>query len=116
MDVEDNFAILGSLKFECLEKKQEAAFASSLPRYTESSVYEQEKRQTTIKEKVVTIKVQVAREDFPSVAGDVEISYLPSAAQGAWRYFCKYDSEQIKSMHFTITVFFLCTIRRFGAF
>ena len=87
MDNTDCDGVMETLNFQSLEKMQEDAFTRSLPRYTETSSYEQEKRQTTIREKVVTIKVQVAREDFPSVAGDVEISYLPSAAQGAWRYF-----------------------------
>jgi len=114
MDFDDNLSMLGSLNFECLEKKQEAAFTRSLPRYTESSVYEQEKRQTTIKEKVVTIKVQVAREDFPSVAGDVEISYLPSAAQGAWRYFLQVWALLKTNSCGSKVDFFI--IRRFGVF
>jgi hypothetical protein len=48
---------------------------------------EQEARQTTLITEYITLTVNVAREDFPSISADIPIKYSLEAAQSAWRQF-----------------------------
>lgn len=49
----------------------------------------QEMRQLSVVEKMETIVVNVAREDFPQINADITVKYLPSTAQASWRQFVR---------------------------
>ena len=48
---------------------------------------EQEQRQNTLITEYVTLTVNVAREDFPSISADIVVKYSTEAAQSAWHNF-----------------------------
>ena len=50
---------------------------------------DQEARQLTVVEKLKTIVVNIAREDFPHINADIEVKFLPSTAQASWRNFMR---------------------------
>jgi len=48
---------------------------------------EQEQRQNTLITEYVTLTVNVAREDFPSISADIVVKYSTEAAQSSWHNF-----------------------------
>jgi hypothetical protein len=75
------------LMFHTLRRKHEEDLKNSLPVYSESDACAQEQRQSRMTERVFNFSVNVAREDFPSVAAKIPVLYRISSAPGDWRVF-----------------------------
>eukprot|EP01031_Cornospumella_fuschlensis_P037555 gene37555-45614_t len=80
---------LEGLSFENVTLAQNQMYRRTIGNWSEMMIknVEQEQRQLKITETLVTITVQVSREDFPSIRGNVTVQYFPTAAQQVWSKF-----------------------------
>eukprot|EP01038_Epipyxis_sp_PR26KG_P004852 gene4852-6800_t len=86
------------LDFATLTKEQFAMYERTLINEApiELANREQEERQVTFYDKRVTIIVNIAREDFPEISSNIEVTFLPFAAQQAWETFMKDVAEKLQ--------------------
>eukprot|EP00601_Ochromonadales_sp_CCMP2298_P032298 CAMPEP_0173326456 /NCGR_PEP_ID=MMETSP1144-20121109/1070_1 /TAXON_ID=483371 /ORGANISM="non described non described, Strain CCMP2298" /LENGTH=494 /DNA_ID=CAMNT_0014270757 /DNA_START=12 /DNA_END=1493 /DNA_ORIENTATION=+ len=75
-----------NLAFETLYENQCSMFARTVNFLSdfEANRREQEARQITLVDTPITIRINIAREDFPNINVDVDVVFLKSAASQAW--------------------------------
>ncbi|RYG66153.1 hypothetical protein EON64_10390, partial [archaeon] len=80
---------LEGLTFGTVTDAQNQMYRRTIGNWSEMMIknVEQEQRQLKICEALIKITVQVSREDFPSVRGNVTLQYFPTAAQQVWGKF-----------------------------
>lgn len=85
---------------------------------------EQEERQTKLADRLVTLIVNVSREDFPDITSDITITYNIAATQQAWGVFLKNvcDALKVEFIHTILDrsdrspVFRILQLRQRGAY
>jgi hypothetical protein len=75
------------LQFHTLRKKHENDLIASLPVYSETEACAQELRQGRMTERLYSLSVNVAREDFPAISAKIPLTYRISSGPGDWGKF-----------------------------
>ena len=86
------------LEFENLFNEQCSMYARTVNKNSDFQIQHlaQEKRQISVIDLPVTIYINVAREDFPSISAHICIIYVPSAAQQGWAHLLKDICKALK--------------------
>lgn len=85
-----------NLKFDVLRKSQVDMYRRTLQSGPLTNyIIQQENRQMILKETKIFLTVNVAREDFPKIACDIDVSYYPTASQSGWSHFINDVREKL---------------------